>query len=1422
MDNKKIKVDQNPITLKEEYLYPTNHLYFLSPTNPLRRMCVAILHSKIFKLLVIFTILLNCIVMALSSPHPKSDRDAIDNVLEHIDVYILGVFCSEEFLKIISQGLFMHKHAYLRNPWNILDLTFIVTGILPLVLKNNNKNTLWMRYIKMIRVLRPLKFVTKFESLQVLFGTIMKSLALLFHVCILTCFVISMYAIVGMSLLKGKFHYTCFLNSTNEIWKKGFLCGVDGQQCPNNTFCERYWLGPNSGAISFDNFISSCITVFVCITCEGWIDIMYKTFDVKDFNGNYYWFYYYTLEIIGAHFIMNLVCGVLCGGFSKERTRISNHRKFLALKMELETEQLSEKYVNWIDQGQNVLDQEKVEKKSKLVEKEEGEKELIKECDVRYPHLTKCMNLNSGVRIALKRILLSLFFYWLIMGLTFFNALLLIIQHYNEPQLITDITGWAQKAFMVFFTLEVILKLYALGPQLYFSKLSDKFEFVVITLWLFDFFLLKYAGFNFAFFVLHQLQLNRLFQHTRVWGSIKKLKTSIFYSISSVLSLILLFFIAAVSFALLGMSLFGAVWYNIVPKPRTNFDDFFNSMLTVFQIMMGDGWNNVMYDAIKANGGAEKPLALLSSLYFIVVTIVGNYVLINIFLAIALDNISLAESANKETVEKETLNLKENENFNQEPNQSTNPLSIEIPEESHGHKVIPKPDSEKLLMEVNTLFICFPNNPLRKIAHKVVNAQSFTNLTLFLIVISSGMLSLEDATNPDAKINKVLKNFDIAFTIYFTFEVLLKVINFGFCFHNGAYCREIWNCFDLFIVLTSIISVVLSMIKSTPGKVKSFLKILRLLRAFRCLKSVNNIPKLKLIIQCIGSSIKNATGIMAAILQCYFIFAVMGVQLFQGQLNYCTDESKIKEKDCRGFFISFDESNYNFLVKKERVWKKNNFNFNHFGFALLSLISSSSGERWSALMQSGVDSKGVDEGPLRNNKIWLSLYFIAFLITTSFFLTSLFVGMIVYTFKKKSGEIEGELDRNSINSIDFVIKSKPRPRFMPNDVTSLKYKVWALIESRCWEIFIVLMVSLNSAAMLMEFDGQKKEYENIMNWINNVLIFVFVLEAAIKIFALRCNYFKDFWNLFDSFIVFVGLLDFVMTQTKTQGLFDTSIFSLFRAFRFIKLMQRVRPIRILIWTFLKSLQALPYLGGLICILFYIYAVIGMQLFSLISISHNDDDVPWSYINKRNNFRTFLSSLQVLFRITSGENWPDIMLACTKNAKCDKELKAVQPDMETCGSDVAYFYFISFILLCYYLMLNLILAVIMDNFSYLTDDSSKLGPHHLDEVVMVWSDFDPRATGRIKHTEVIQLLKEMMPPVGLGPYCIKVLGYKRLVQMNMILYDDGSVDFNGFFFALVRTALNIYTKKDAKQMTIGKIYAAKLIIYNYRNIVQSNA
>lgn len=59
---------------------------------------------------------------------------------------------------------------------------------------------------------------------------------------------------------------------------------------------------------------------------------------------------------------------------------------------------------------------------------------------------------------------------------------------------------------------------------------------------------------------------------------------------------------------------------------------------------------------------------------------------------------------------------------------------------------------------------------------------------------------------------------------------------------------------------------------------------------------------------------------------------------------------------------------------------------------------------------------------------------------------------------------------------------------------------------------------------------------------------------------------------------------------------------------------------------------------------------------------------------------------------------------------------------------------------------------MDNFDYLTRDWSILGPHHLDEFVRLWSEYDPDAKGRIKHVDVVTLLRKISPPLGFGKLC----------------------------------------------------------------------
>ncbi|VDP62198.1 unnamed protein product [Schistosoma curassoni] len=131
-------------------------------------------------------------------------------------------------------------------------------------------------------------------------------------------------------------------------------------------------------------------------------------------------------------------------------------------------------------------------------------------------------------------------------------------------------------------------------------------------------------------------------------------------------------------------------------------------------------------------------------------------------------------------------------------------------------------------------------------------------------------------------------------------------------------------------------------------------------------------------------------------------------------------------------------------------------------------------------------------------------------------------------------------------------------------------------------------------------------------------------------------------------------------------------------------------------------------------LFFIYCIVGMQVFGNIKTD------PHSQLNNHNNFQTFGDGILLLFRCATGENWQEIMLDCAAGKECEGS-------GESCGSSYTYLYFSTFNFLCSFIMLNLFVAVIMDNFDYLTRDSSILGPHHLDEFVRVWAEYDPGAT-----------------------------------------------------------------------------------------------
>jgi voltage-dependent calcium channel L type alpha-1D len=105
----------------------------------------------------------------------------------------------------------------------------------------------------------------------------------LLHIALLVLFVIIIYAIIGLELFSGKLHRSCFTNNTDkgiwEIMDEPNACGEDGFECSNvgpDYFCKFYWEGPNDGITNFDNFGLSMLTVFQCVTLEGWTDVLYS------------------------------------------------------------------------------------------------------------------------------------------------------------------------------------------------------------------------------------------------------------------------------------------------------------------------------------------------------------------------------------------------------------------------------------------------------------------------------------------------------------------------------------------------------------------------------------------------------------------------------------------------------------------------------------------------------------------------------------------------------------------------------------------------------------------------------------------------------------------------------------------------------------------------------------------------------------------------------------------------------------------------------------------------------------------------------------------------------------------------------------------------------------------------------------------
>ncbi|XP_031338391.1 voltage-dependent calcium channel type A subunit alpha-1 isoform X5 [Photinus pyralis] len=1552
---------------------PTS-LFILSEENIIRRCTRFIIEWPPFEYAVLLTIIANCVVLALEEHLPNHDKTMLALRLEDTEEYFLGIFCVEAALKILALGFVLHRGSYLRNIWNIMDFFVVLTGFLTKYTEDSESVDL--RTLRAIRVLRPLKLVSGIPSLQVVLKSIIKAMAPLLQIGLLVLFAIVIFAIIGLEFYSGALHRTCYsLYDIDLIAKEGeeaFPCNTDNKSqaeqygsnwCRDgNSVCLERWQGPNNGITSFDNIGLAMLTVFQCITMEGWTAILYW---MNDAVGNHFnWMYFVPLIVLGSFFMLNLVLGVLSGEFAKEREKVENRQEFLKMRRAAQLERELNGYVQWICKAEEVIlaeertteeekmhimearrraaKKKKLKKmgKSKSTDTEEEEQEEDMADDVLLTGFGRAAYLKSRVknkggcvgfwraekrfRFWIRHMVKAQWFYWFVIVLVFFNTVCVAVEFHGQPDWLTSFLYYAEYVFLGLFLTEMFIKVYALGPRIYFESAFNRFDCVVISGSIFEVIWSEVKGGSFGLSVLRALRLLRIFKVTKYWSSLRNLVISLLNSMRSIISLLFLLFLFILIFALLGMQLFGGEFNFDSGTPPTNFNTFPIALLTVFEILTGEDWNEVMYQGIAAKQGN-----MVYSLYFIVLMLFGNYTLLNVFLAIAVDNLANAqeltaaeEEQAEENKEKQALELeKEMEALKMEGSPTSRleggTSSPTTRRKKKDEK--PPPDEEeeivgpKPMLPYSSMFVLSPTNIIRRGAHWVVNLRYFDFFIMIVICLSSIALAAEDPIVENSPRNTYLDKLDYAFTGVFAIEMLLKIIDLGIILHPGSYLREFWNVMDAIVVICALVSMGFDLMETEGSKTShnlSTIKSLRVLRVLRPLKTIKRVPKLKAVFDCLVNSLKNVINILIVYLLFQFIFAVIAVQLFNGKFRSCSDASKFTEATCQGQYFVFEENN-DVPKVENRKWDLQDFHYDNVAMAMLTLFAVQTGEGWPQVLQNSMDATYENQGPIQNYRIEMSIFYIVYFVVFPFFFVNIFVALIIITFQEQ-GEAElqsGEIDKNQKSCIDFTIQARPLERYMPNKRNSFKYKIWRIVVSTPFEYLIMMLIVFNTLLLMMkQYDKQDQTFTDMLKYLNwgftslftlecilkilaygvryhtappllsdllaamNILFtFLFLCETVLKLIAFGIkNFFKDPWNTFDFVTVIGSIVDAMVVEFGeraeklakerppgveldlaskfslwlSENFINVGFLRLFRAARLIKLLRQGYTIRILLWTFVQSFKALPYVCLLIAMLFFIYAIIGMQVFG------NIENNAGTFITRHNNFRNFIQGLMLLFRCATGEAWPFIMLSCIKDRPCDPEARK---PTNSCGSNLAYAYFVSFIFFCSFLMLNLFVAVIMDNFDYLTRDPSILGAHHLDEFVRIWAEYDPNATGKILYQEMYDMLKNMDPPLGFGNKCPNRLAYKKLIRMNMPVDGDGKVNFTTTLFALIRENLNMKMRPaeemdqaddelretiksiwpiQAKSMidllvppsdqlnngklTVGKIYGALLILESWRS------
>uniref|UniRef100_A0A8C4YQ97 Sodium channel protein n=1 Tax=Gopherus evgoodei TaxID=1825980 RepID=A0A8C4YQ97_9SAUR len=1018
------------------------------------------------------------------------------------------------------------------------------------------------------------------------------------------------------------------------------------------------------------------------------------------------------------------------------------------------------------------------------------------------------------------------------------NTLFMAMEHYPMTDEFNNVLSVGNLVFTGIFAAEMFLKIIAKDPYYYFQEGWNIFDSFIVTLSLVELGLANVEGLS----VLRSFRLLRVFKLAKSWPTLNMLIKIIGNSVGALGNLTLVLAIIVFIFAVVGMQLFGKNYKECVCKiasdcvlPRWHMQDFFHSFLIVFRVLCGE-WIETMWDCMEVAGQA------MCLTVFMMVMVIGNLVVLNLFLALLLssfsaDNLAATDDDNemnnlqiavariekgidyvkrkvrefiqKSLVKKQkALNeIKPLEELNKKDSCISNHLTVEINKDldylkdGNGTSGIGTGSSvEKYIIDESD-YMSFINNPSLTVTVPIAVGESdFENLNTEefssesdleeskekLNLSSSSEGSTVDIGHPEEEQHEAEPEEAAEPEACFTESCVRRFKCCQVSLEEGR-GKQWWNLrktcfkivehnwFETFIVFMILLSSGALAFEDIYIEQRKTIKTM--------LEYADKVFTYIFILEMLLKWVAYGYQTYFTNAWCWLDFLIVDVSLVSLTANA----------------LGYSELG---AIKSLRTLR---------ALRPLRALSRFEGMRatfkgWMDIMYAAIDSRAVLDQPKYEENLYMYLYFVIFIIFGSFFTLNLFIGVIIDNFNQQKKKISQDIfmteeQKKYYNAMKKLGSKKPQ-KPIPRPGNKFQGMVFDFVTKQVFDIGIMILICLNMVTMMVETDDQSDEMQTVLQRINLVFVVLFTGECVLKLISLRYYYFTIGWNIFDFVVVILSIVGMFLAKVIEKYFVSPTLFRVIRLARIgriLRLIKGAKGIRTLLFALMMSLPALFNIGLLLFLVMFIYAIFGMSNFAYVKREAGIDDMF--------NFETFGNSMICLFQITTSAGWDGLLAPILNSGEPDCDPNKPHPGSSVkgdCGNpSVGIFFFVSYIIISFLVVVNMYIAVILENFSVATEESAEpLSEDDFEMFYEVWEKYDPDATQFMEFAKLSDFAAALDPPLHL-PKPNKV----QLIAMDLPMVSGDRIHCLDILFAFTKRVLGESGEMDALRIQMEDRFMA---------------